>query len=299
MKPSVYYNVAGLTFGITLHEGLCLEGKLGAYAPFEAEPEGTPLFTLDVACCDDEPAGDRTLLLTESFEGVVTEIHADAGGNYHYVLRIADRPDLWACVDFGDSIDRPVCRIHGHPDFRLFALNNALMLLFSLCSSSCGALLFHASVISHGGRGYLFLGKSGTGKSTHSRLWLQHIEGCELLNDDNPVVRLVDGRPWVFGTPWSGKTPCYKNAGVPVGGFVRLWQAPVNEVERLSAVQAYAALLPTVSGMRWERRWADAVSATIGRVVGAVPVFSLKNRPERAAALLSFNALKRADESRM
>src|SRR5690606_24548491 len=77
------------------------------------------------------------------------------------------------------------------------------------------AILIHASVVSCAGKAYAFLGKSGTGKSTHSRLWLRHIAGTELLNDDNPAIRIEpDGRVFVYGTPWSGKTPCYKNKKV-------------------------------------------------------------------------------------
>ncbi|MBO6066250.1 MAG: transposase, partial [Lachnospiraceae bacterium] len=84
-------------------------------------------------------------------------------------------------------------------------------------------LLMHASVTMHAGKGYLFLGKSGTGKSTHSQLWINNIEGCELLNDDNPVLRVEDdGSVRVYGSPWSGKTPCYRNLDVPVGAIVDL-----------------------------------------------------------------------------
>ena len=57
----------------------------------------------------------------------------------------------------------------------------------------------------------MLLGKSGTGKSTHSRLWLKYIPDTKLLNDDNPAVRIMDNNTiMIYGTPWSGKTPCYK-----------------------------------------------------------------------------------------
>ena len=301
MKQNLYYKVAGLTFGIELHEGIALDGLLGAYEPFETAPVEEPLFLLKVVSSEETDArsgNDWKLLLDNDFEGMLTEIYTDAEGMYHYALHFSHQPEMWTYVDFTRDLRQMECRIHGSQRFQLFGLNNALMLLFALCSAPYDTLLFHASVTMHGGKGYLFLGKSGTGKSTHSQLWIKHIEGCELLNDDNPAVRLIDGRPWVFGTPWSGKTPCYKNQQVPVGGFVRLWQAPVNEIERLSMLQAYAALLPTISNMRWEKRCADAINATINKVIQQVPVFSLKNRPEEAAARLSFNALKDADGSR-
>ena len=85
-----------------------------------------------------------------------------------------------------------------------------------LCYAFAGAyeqtLLVHASVPQIGTTAFLFQGLSGTGKSTHSQLWRTHIPQVELLNDDNPVVRITaDGRISVWGTPWSGKTPCYRN----------------------------------------------------------------------------------------
>src|SRR5690606_6265 len=91
-----------------------------------------------------------------------------------------------------------------------------LMVVFGQVGLQYQRILIHASVIAHRGKqGLAFLGKSGTGKSTHSRLWLQHVPETELLNDDNPAIRIEDnGKVFIYGTPWSGKTPCYKNKKV-------------------------------------------------------------------------------------
>ena len=72
------------------------------------------------------------------------------------------------------------------------------MLMYALATAGNDTLLLHAVVLSCEGKGYLFLGPSETGKSTHARLWLKHIEGTELVNDDHPVVRngVVNGSPW-------------------------------------------------------------------------------------------------------
>ncbi len=64
-------------------------------------------------------------------------------------------------------------------------------ILFNIAALPLGAVAFHSSVIRYRGRGVLFLGESGTGKSTHTRLWREHIPGAELLNDDSPIVRIV------------------------------------------------------------------------------------------------------------
>ncbi len=85
-------------------------------------------------------------------------------------------------------------------------VDTSLMLLYAMRSAAGDTLLFHSSTIVKDGKAYLFLGKSGTGKSTHSGLWLKHIEGTRLLNDDNPVVYVTpEGTPMVSGSPWSGR----------------------------------------------------------------------------------------------
>ena len=172
------------------------------------------------------------------------------------------------------------------------AIDNALMVLYALATAEQQTVLFHAAVVSHGGKGYLFLGPSGTGKSTHARLWLQHIEGTELLNDDNPVVRIADdGTVVVYGSPWSGKTPCYRNVSCPLGGIVMLSQAPYNKIRRLGGIESYVALMESISGKRWDERIADGLHATENTLASTVPVWHLACLPDQAAAELCNNTV--------
>ena len=108
------------------------------------------------------------------------------------------------------------------------ALSSLLRIAYSQAVLYWDAVSIHASAVFCENQAFLFMGKSGTGKSTHSALWLKYIPGTELLNDDNPTLRIVNGRVYAYGTPWSGKTPCYKPLSYPVGGMVRLKQAPAN-----------------------------------------------------------------------
>lgn len=171
-----------------------------------------------------------------------------------------------------------------------FAVNNAIMVLYAIASAPYDTALFHAAAVSYNNRGYLFLGVSGTGKSTHAQLWLKHIACTDLLNDDNPVVRVYDEagqvRVVVYGSPWSGKTPCYKNQEFVLGGFVLLSQAPHNKIARLRGVQAFAALVPCISGKRWERVIADGLHKTENALAMNVPVWYLECLPDEAAAKL-------------
>ena len=174
---------------------------------------------------------------------------------------------------------------------RKFGLNNALMLVYAFASAPYATLLMHASVIRNDGRGYLFLGKSGTGKSTHTRLWLSHIPGSDLMNDDNPVVRVVEGTVYVYGSPWSGKTPCYRRVSAPVGAFVQLRQCPENTIRKESVLESFASLLPSVSTMKWDRRIHSAHCDTISDIIRLSPIYLLGCRPDEEAARQSFHTL--------
>ena len=167
------------------------------------------------------------------------------------------------------------------------ALDNSLMILFAMASACTGTALFHAAAVSLEGRGYMFLGKSGTGKSTHAGLWRKYIPGSGLINDDNPAVRVKpDGTAMVYGTPWSGKTPCYRNVSAPLGGIVLLSQAPYNRITRLEGIGAYAAVVPSISGKRWDTRIADGLHYTENALASHIPVWHLDCLPDAEAARL-------------
>ena len=178
---------------------------------------------------------------------------------------------------------------------RLFVVNNSLMMMFTFATSDKMTTLFHSSVVSLQGKAYMFLGKSGTGKSTHSQLWLKHIEGTELVNDDNPVVRIIDGVARVYGSPWSGKTPCYRNVNYPIGGIVKLKQAPVNEIRRMKTVEAYVALAMSISGMRWKKPMGDSIHETENQLTASVPVWHLSCLPDQNAAELCHTTIVTQD----
>lgn len=172
------------------------------------------------------------------------------------------------------------------------ALDNSLMIQFAMASACMGTVLFHAAAVRLNERGYMFLGKSGTGKSTHARLWLQNIPGTELMNDDNPAVRVkADGTAVVYGTPWSGKTPCYRNISAPIGGIVLLSQAPYNKIVRLKGIGAYAAVVPSISGKRWDQRIADGLHETENALAGNIPVWHLDCLPDADAAMICKEAI--------
>ncbi len=287
------FQVAGLVFSLELPEDFPAADQLHNYDPFEIpgqarnddETARDELFSLTLT--DLPPAGPREPMFRAKEETGEPVVSLDRCGD-GYVAAFSPCPGSPVCGQLAMSGDflRGTLFTEGSPAERAFAVNNSLMLLYAFASAPFRALEMHASVVMHGGRGFLFLGRSGTGKSTHSRLWLRHIEGTELLNDDNPVLRVVDGTVRVFGTPWSGKTPCYKAQDVPVGAIVRLRQAPENRIERLGTVGAYASVMASCSGYRPIRAIADAQHETLAAVVQGVPCYQLDCLPDEAAARL-------------
>lgn len=220
-------------------------------------------------------------------------ISKDSNGEYKILISNLQREP--ACA-LRANADFSKCKatLFGDESMQRFGLGNAIMVAFAFSAAKYGILLMHASVTENKGFAYLFLGKSGTGKSTHSSLWLKYIANSELLNDDNPAVRCFpDGRIIVYGTPWSGKTPCYRNKSLPVGAFVRLQQHPQNEIQEEPKIKAFASILSSCSTMIWDKKSYDAILSNISNVVKQVPVYFLRCRSDKEAAQLCYKTIAR------
>lgn len=274
-----HYIVAGHRFSVTAGEEYLR--LMDNYEPFSASGPSVSdgkVFELTIGH-DPVPPYAEELIQDDGEQKITCGVTAD--GRHVFVFS-------WLGVTAGTLICSDIYRegklvVTGQ--FRKLAVDNALMIMYALATARERTALFHAAVVSNGGKGYMFLGPSGTGKSTHARLWLENIPATALLNDDNPVVRIGgDGVARVYGSPWSGKTPCYRNADYPLGGIVLLSQAPYNAIHRLSGIRAYSALLPAISGKRWDRRNADGLHATENTLASTVAVWHLQCLPDRAAA---------------
>lgn len=171
-------------------------------------------------------------------------------------------------------------------------LRFGLWMMFGVVLAKRDAIAMHSSAIECKGRGVLFLGESGTGKSTHTRLWREHISGAELLNDDSPIVRIVEGEARVYGSPWSGKTPCYRSHHVTIAGLCRLSQAPHNAIRRLPVIAAIGALLPSCPPQYAHDDYLqDAICRTLSELLRCVPVYHLEALPNGEAAKLSYSTI--------
>ena len=216
--------------------------------------------------------------------GITIVDRLDDGG-YQYIIK--DIKGNSCCLlqtnkDFSDC----KCALNGNRSMRFFGLNNALMLIYAFAGSTQQTLLIHASLIKQGDYGYAFIAKSGTGKSTHASMWLQHLSNCELMNDDNPVIRIIDNEAYIYGSPWSGKTPCYRNIKAKLGAITRIDRAKTNSIDHLSTIEAFASILPSCSSMKWDKTIFNNICNTITQIISKNCIYTMHCLPNKEAATI-------------
>jgi hypothetical protein len=152
-------------------------------------------------------------------------------------------------------------------------------------------IVMHSSAIKCNGKGIMFSAPSETGKSTQANLWKTFM-GADILNGDRPTVRIVNDKPYVYGTPWSGSSSEYLNDCAPLNAIVMLEQASVNTIERLEGSEALAHIFPRCFLPYYDKRLMDLAIGNIENIINKVPVYLLKCRPDRDAVELVYECLK-------
>ena len=283
------YKVAGHQFGVIMHDNDMSWSVMEPYQPFQSDDSDDCVFTAElIETMPDITNKKRVTVSCEGSDMPRIELYEWEG---QWLMEIA--PAMNAPIRVYLTTDKAFkharfCLLGSIP----FSINTVMMLMFAFATARKNTLLMHSSVTMKDGKGYLFLGKSGTGKSTHSQLWINNIEGCSLLNDDNPVIRVLEtGEVRVYGSPWSGKTPCYRNLDVPVGAIVSLQQAKTNKIHRQSLPEAYASVYVSFSGYRFIKEMADGLHITNAMVVSKVPCYLLDCLPDADAAFLCYQTV--------
>lgn len=204
-------------------------------------------------------------------------------GGYQYIIKNIQGQDC-CMLQTDKDFKHCKCALNGNYNMRSFGLNNALMLIFAFAGSRKQTLLIHASLVRKDGYGYAFIAKSGTGKSTQVSMWLRHIQGCDLMNDDNPIIRMIEGKAYIYGSPWSGKTPCYRNVKARLGAITRIDRATTNSIDQLRPIEAFASVLPSCSSMKWDKDIFNRICDTITRIIETTNIYTLHCLPNKQAA---------------
>ena len=251
--------------------------------PFKVMADGEPLCHF-VESTTEAPLFE-TVLYTNEIDGIVSHF-----GRYNNCFLLVMLPPEGEALELWLDKNKQVASFKGNYNLRL--LRFACWIAYGVVTVPFKTVAIHTSTIVCEGKAILFLGESGTGKSTHTRLWRENIQGAVLLNDDSPILRIIDGEPWIYGSPWSGKTPCYKNESYPLAACVRLSQAPFNKIERLNVAQGYGALHPSCPpDFAYSDELYDYISGILSSLLSAVPVYHLACLPDADAAYLSHDTI--------
>lgn len=157
-------------------------------------------------------------------------------------------------------------------------------------------ILFHGSVVSVDGEGYLFTATSGTGKSTHTANWRKVFgDRAIMINDDKPLLKITEDQVLVYGTPWDGKHRLSTNTVVPLKGLCILTRAEENHIEKIPVAEALPMLLQQCY------RPSDPAQLTkvlmlLDKLSTRTGLYRLGCNMEPEAAIIAYEGMNRKDE---
>ncbi len=156
-----------------------------------------------------------------------------------------------------------------------------------------GGIVMHASSIAFEGKGILFTAPSGTGKSTHVKLWEKYLgDAVTVVNDDTPAIRFENEEPILCGTPWSGSSDKFVNLEVPIKAIVVLNQAPQNSIRKLTIVEALPMIMPRCFLPYFDRGLMEKAYIVLEKIVNKIPVYHLECRPDKEAMELVYQCVR-------
>lgn len=152
-------------------------------------------------------------------------------------------------------------------------------------------ILFHSSALAVDGQGYLFAALSGTGKSTHSRLWREmYGDRVTMINDDKPFIHVGEDEVRVYGSPWDGKHHLSTNTSVPVKAICILTRDTTNHIERIDVDEAFAILYQQTYRSKDPLKLAHTIDL-LNRMAGKVALYRLGCNMDPDAARVSYEGM--------
>lgn len=169
----------------------------------------------------------------------------------------------------------------------------------ALCMSLSSHLLdyegfvLHSSSVAYDNNAYLFSADSGTGKSTHTGLWMQCFIGSEIINDDKPAIRRIDGRFYACGTPFSGSTPLNNNIIVPLKAICFIERGDHNFIERITDNSFIIHKLLSQTLRRTGNDKTVKLLEILDALIKEIPFYRLKCLPDEDAARLAYEVMSK------
>ncbi|MBQ9141644.1 MAG: PqqD family protein [Lachnospiraceae bacterium] len=164
-----------------------------------------------------------------------------------------------------------------------YDLFHALRLLYLYLAQRKSMVALHSASILYKNKAWLFSGRSGMGKSTHTNLW-EKLYGTPIINGDLNLLGLENGTPVVYGIPWCGTSGMYDTKTYPLGGIVLLKQAPEDTVEELSSDRKQLLVCQRLISPAWSEELFDKNMCVVEKITEKVLICKLNCTKEDTAA---------------
>ena len=287
----LFYKIADITLSVQTTNQYVID----RLSPFLINNTDSADMNVEIQMCQEMPIPEGGTASDEGQMKWIRKVSAD-GGYFAYLTTPLSKPI--AAVDGDKYWTR--CKVYyqgdiisSDPDINppdILALQ-FLGIAFRNHIIYKNGIVLHASCIEYKGRGLAFSAPSGTGKSTHVRLWEQNKEETRVINDDAPVIRITDGKPKLYGNPWSGSSDKFLNVSVPLTAIVLLEQDGTNSIRPMNSLEAVTGIMPRMLLPYHDSNMMELAVATFDKIVSSVPVYKLKCRPDAEAVELVYQCL--------
>ena len=200
-----------------------------------------------------------------------------------------------ALSDFSVSVseDELNAAFQRAPEFPL-PYHEVLCLYRKICTqiSAYDCFMLHSSVVVHEDKAYVFTAKSGTGKTTHSRLWLKNFPDSYIINGDKPIFRLKDDGFTVYGTPWCGKEGYNRNTKAKVSSLCFIERGEENSIRPMNVREVLSKIFEQVYIPK-EKEAGEKVFSLLDKFLSTVPSYLLKCNISDEAAIIAEKAMNK------
>lgn len=235
------------------------------------------------------------IITTSQFVGDSRYIYRNLDGEFCVYWKDDQTSDIISHLCFSKDFSKCLITLY---DLRLIynieALHyvyNMVGFAFSYFVQMNNAICFHSSAIACCDEGIVFSALSGTGKSTHTSLWVNTFKDTTLLNDDSPIIKLEKGRVLLCGTPWAGSTGVNLNRIVPLKAIVFISRAQENTICQIEPKDALQRFFQGVFGFSNDFVLYSNLIDTASKILDKIPVYDLSCNMDTSAALLAHNVI--------